>query len=150
MKTRVLVFDDDPAVCAILQFLLERYGCEVATYANPTLCPLIAPGATRCGAGESYADLIISDLEMPEMSGLELVSHLDRNGWKLPPVLLISGMWSRREVAAARRMDCHVLNKPFTVGTLYAWVDECMRTVDPNRSLCRPSPETARSDDAGF
>jgi CheY-like chemotaxis protein len=149
MKLRVLVFDDDPAVCAILGLLLERYGCEVMTYANPSMCPLVASELCRCGSGRSYADLIISDLEMPEMSGLDLVGRLDENGCKVPHVMLISGMWSNRELAVARQRDCHVMHKPFTVGTLYAWVDECARSIDPNRVLCPVTTETGpvnRSD----
>ena len=143
MKLRVLVFDDDPAVCAILRFLLERYGCEVMTYASPSLCPLVVPGRCQCRSGESCADLIISDLEMPEMNGLELVNRLGENGCKVPQVVLISGMWSGSEIASAQRMGCHVIHKPFTVGTLYAWVDQCMGEIDPNRILCPVNTNTA-------
>lgn len=147
MKLRVLVFDDDPAVCAILRLLLERHGCEVMTYTNPSLCPLVVAGRCQCGPGEWCADLVIADLEMPEMNGLELVNRLGENGCRVPRVVLISGTWSSQDVAATRQNDCHFISKPFTVGTLYQWVDECAQSLDPNRTLCPSRSILAAAED---
>ena len=139
MKLRVLVFDDDPAVRAVLQMLLERQGCEVMTYQDPSLCPLISNRVCQCGSNRGCADLIIADVSTPRLSGLDLAERLRRSGCKVPQVVLMAGTWSGEVVNKAQALDCQVVEKPFRVGTLYEWVEECMQRVDPARCLVDPT-----------
>jgi two-component system response regulator AtoC len=66
-KGRILVVDDDPSLRRVLQVQLEQEGYEIAVAASAqqTLSVLqLRP-----------FDLLITDLKMPEMSGLELLKH---------------------------------------------------------------------------
>src|SRR5512140_692951 len=65
-RHRILVVDDEPSVREMAQHVLESEGYEVLT-ANDGLGALIA-------LGRSLPDLIISDLNMPSMSGFELLA----------------------------------------------------------------------------
>ncbi|WP_025321313.1 PAS domain-containing hybrid sensor histidine kinase/response regulator [Deferrisoma camini] len=79
---RVLVVDDDPAVCEITAALVESLGYRVETAADGR------EAIERVEAGG--IDLVLSDVSMPHMGGLELLRALrDRN--RTLPVVLLSG-----------------------------------------------------------
>jgi len=76
---------------------------------------------------EGKPDLLITDLVMPSMTGIELVDHLEAKG-ELPPVLMTSGY--RPEFLAkgrGRTLDHPFLEKPWTVETLVANVKSILR-----------------------
>jgi CheY-like chemotaxis protein len=69
VKHRILVVDDDESVRDVFTLMLREKGYEVATAENGfdallKLKEVVIP------------DVIISDLNMPEMSGFEFLSHL--------------------------------------------------------------------------
>ncbi len=78
---RVLVVDDDPFVREILTFILEAGGFSVDTAED---------GVDAFGkliGGSSY-HVMVSDMNMPEMSGLELTRKLRESGVSMPIVVL--------------------------------------------------------------
>jgi two-component system, cell cycle response regulator CpdR len=112
----ILVVDDDPTVLGFVERALHTHGFDV----------LAAPGgkqALRTVFGTSPGpDVLISDIEMPGMSGIELAARLmaARPGLR---VILMSG--SPGSVALARErpgLVSAVLAKPFTVEELIAAV----------------------------
>jgi len=78
----VHVVDDDEAIRDSLAFLLESAGIRARTYPDPTAFldaePWEAPG------------VLITDVRMPQMNGLELVHALKAKGFALP-ILMITG-----------------------------------------------------------
>ena len=79
---RILVIDDEPAIRALLQTLLERGGYDVVT----------APDGKKAlrSFREAPADLIITDIFMPDMEGLETIREL-RNDYPDLQIIAISG-----------------------------------------------------------
>jgi len=67
-KGRILVVDDDPSLRRVLQVQLEQEGYEVAVTASAQ--------QTLSLLQLRHFDLVITDLKMPEMSGLELLKHV--------------------------------------------------------------------------
>ena len=67
----ILVIDDQETICALLLAALEGDGHEVLEASNGLL------GLER--SRERAADLVIIDLLMPEMGGLELIAELNRS-----------------------------------------------------------------------
>ena len=129
------MFEDDDLIRQMLEKALERLGCEVQSYANPGLCPLMREEACPCQLARVCADLIISDLNMPAISGLELVASLQKHGCRLQRYLLASGSWSEAQKESARRMGCEVVEKPFDLEFIRNWVNQCRLSIDPGRSL---------------
>ncbi len=67
-RPQILVVDDEPAVRENLGMLLESVGYDVAMAAN---------GVNAVSQlGRTVPDLIVTDLNMPEMSGMELIAHV--------------------------------------------------------------------------
>jgi CheY-like chemotaxis protein len=113
---RVLVAEDDPVVRTMLQRLLRDAGFEVRTAKHGDE----ALGMALRESGEF--DLVVTDVRMPVMDGLELARRL-RERWPGLPVLYISG-YDVELSAGSRRAGTRqsLLRKPFDL-------DELLREV---------------------
>lgn len=78
---KVLVVDDEPLICAIMESYLKKIAQVQKTASAQEALELIK---------NFQPDVIISDYHMPQMTGLEMVTNL-RNQNILTPVILISG-----------------------------------------------------------
>ena len=98
-KKRILIVEDDPEVMKTFDALLTRNGYEtsMANYALPALFR----------ATENPPDLILADLQMPMMTGLEMISqfkgHADTHDI---PVVVVTGCSSEESRAAAFKAGC--------------------------------------------
>jgi two-component system, OmpR family, KDP operon response regulator KdpE len=79
---RVLVVEDDEEINDLLVWYLVDGGCEVATADNGT-------EALACLSRASF-DVIVTDLVMPGMGGMQLLREIREGGASLP-VLVVSG-----------------------------------------------------------
>jgi DNA-binding response OmpR family regulator len=119
--TRILVADDDQDVRAALRVALEVEGYEVEA---------VPDGARAMQAHERRpADVLITDLFMPECDGFETVKHFRaRNPGML--IVVISG-WQRAQRADHLAVALHagadaILRKPFTPGELLDKLRYCV------------------------
>jgi len=115
MAKRVLLAEDDGEMCRLLADALRLEGYEVTeTFDGLELLDLI--DALRLEVLDDYllpVDLIISDIRMPWVSGLEVLREL-RQRDRATPVILITAFGDEQTHAEARRLGaCAVLDKPF-------------------------------------
>jgi EAL domain-containing protein (putative c-di-GMP-specific phosphodiesterase class I) len=83
VQRRVLVIDDEPAVLRVVALLLERRGFSVETAGN-------ARDGLELLARERF-HVILSDIIMPEMSGVDLLRELRRHDLDAPVILMTAG-----------------------------------------------------------
>jgi DNA-binding response OmpR family regulator len=113
-KPRVLIVDDETDYCEAMQDVLENAGANVFiandAYSAQTLFRLMVP------------DLLILDVMMPGMSGLELVGMLQAQvGWEQVPVIVASALaQSADRIAALDAGADAFLAKPFCSSELRA------------------------------
>ena len=67
---RIMVIDDDPNTCNLLNRILVKSGHDVMTETIPS-------NAVKSFRGDSF-DLVITDFYMPEMNGLELLEQIKK------------------------------------------------------------------------
>ena len=79
----VFVVDDEPVICVTLVAILNHYGYQAARYEDP----LRAIDAAQ----QTSPDLLVTDVMMPGMNGIELAIHF-QNLHPQCKVLLFSGM----------------------------------------------------------
>lgn len=75
---KILIVDDDPAIREILRAYLSREGYELGEAEDGVSALALAP----------TADLVVLDLMLPEMDGLEVARHLRRDLPDLPILML--------------------------------------------------------------
>jgi DNA-binding response OmpR family regulator len=120
MRTRVLVLDDQEYLRDIIAAILDDAGF-----------PSLAVGTTDEALrrlDELHPELLVLDMSLPEMSGLQFLEHLRaKPAWRTLPVVMVSGdpgmltpVYGRPNVVA--------LTKPFDVNVL---VDEVTRLLGP-------------------
>ncbi len=83
LKARILVVDDEPEITKVLRDLLVFAGFEVETAGN-------GKQAMSLLSGTRHFDLMITDMKMPEMDGLELL-RLTHQLKKTIPVVILTG-----------------------------------------------------------
>src|SRR5215469_12581743 len=111
MESDVLVVDDSAAIRKILQRVLRQTGMAINTI-------------HEAGDGEEAlqllrahkVDLVLSDINMPKMDGLELLAALKKSpDWMNVPVVMITTEGGETKVAEAVRLGANgYVRKPFT------------------------------------
>jgi CheY-like chemotaxis protein len=135
MRLRALIFDDDSVVRRVLWTVCDRRGYEVFTFPEPGLCPLQAEDRCPCDPETTCADVIISDLQMPNVQGLDFVESLKGKGCLCGNIALVSGGFSPQDIARGKALGCALFPKPFQVSEINGWLDQVEKSLAPDRVL---------------
>jgi CheY-like chemotaxis protein len=137
LKARVLLFEDDDIIRSALKNILDRYGYEVYDFPNPGMCPQYFSSNHDCLFDDSCSDIIISDVNMPVETGLELIKNRLASGCKIKFRALMSGDWNEYDLQYAEKIGCKVFHKPFDIEDLLEWLENCQEQIDQNRVLLK-------------
>ncbi len=121
-RERVLVVDDSPAIRHLVGDALTRQGFEVTTAVDGR------DGMERALAASPAYELILTDYDMPRMTGFEMVHALKREAQtRDTPVLMLTARDSRRDRAQMRAAGLTAyLVKPFTQDKCVAMVERML------------------------
>src|ERR671922_149166 len=123
-RGEILAVDDEPTIGDVVSRYLERagYATRVAADGNAALQL----------HGERAADLIVLDLMLPGVDGLEVMRRVRSDRTRRPAIILLTakGEESDRIVGLSLGADDYVV-KPFSPAELVARVDAVLRRVDP-------------------
>jgi DNA-binding response OmpR family regulator len=133
-KTRILIVEDEPAMVAGLRDNFEYEGYEVISAADG------AAGLESALANDP--DLVVLDVMMPRMSGLDVCKQLKTKKPGVPVIMLTArGQEIDKVVGLELGADDYV-TKPFSIRELMARVKAVLRRVSP-----APVPEVYRFSD---
>jgi CheY-like chemotaxis protein len=115
--SRILIVEDDSDLRVVIRMVLERAGYEVAEARH---------GAEALESiGVEMPDLVIADLTMPVMTGVELIDRIHANAATVSlPIVLLSGR--QVDSAVSQRVNAVVL-KPFEPADLVASIDRALQ-----------------------
>jgi DNA-binding response OmpR family regulator len=134
-KTRILIVEDEPAMVAGLRDNFEYEGYDVISAADG------AAGLERALADSP--DLVVLDVMMPQMSGLDVCKRLKAERPSLPIIMLTArGQEIDKVVGLELGADDYV-TKPFSIRELMARVKAVLRRASPQT----PAPEIYRFSD---
>jgi DNA-binding response OmpR family regulator len=148
MKPRVLIFDDNDALVVILKNILVERGYEVFTFSDRGVCPLFHTVDHIAMSDSICADIIISDLYLPNIDGLDIIRDRINNGCKVKCRALMSTAWSEADWQYAHKLGCKLFRKPFDLKEILEWLDECAKKVDADRRLINLSRDKKIIDEA--
>jgi DNA-binding response OmpR family regulator len=117
-EARVLVVDDDPSLRELISLVVGSGGHR----------PLRAESVPRALEllDRERVDLVVTDLNMPGLGGLDLLAELSSRA-SPPPALVVSGCRDEATVRAATLLGAlAVLEKPFSLKELRAAVDDAL------------------------
>lgn len=105
LNGRLLIVDDDPAVLQGLSEILEGEGFQIRT------CP-DAFSALEFVEYEKF-DVVLTDIRMPAVSGLELLEHVQRLDPDMPVIMMTGYADIEMAIEAVRHHAFDLLQKPF-------------------------------------
>ncbi|WP_433565508.1 response regulator [Nocardia sp. CA-151230] len=131
---KVLVVDDEPQILRALRINLSVRGYEVTTASNGA--------AALRAAAEKHPDVIILDLGLPDMDGIEVLAGL--RGWSTAPVIVLSARTdSSDKVEALDAGADDYVTKPFGMDELLARLRAAVRRSASTADTAEPVIETA-------
>lgn len=137
MQTRILLFEDDESTRNLVGMFLRAKGYEVLDFVSPVTCSLVSEKKCECPRNHACADMIITDMNMPGMTGLELIRGQIEKGCHAPPQnkVVISAALTREQEQELCALGCWCLRKPFKLPDLLGWVRSCEGNIPADREL---------------
>ena len=130
MKTRIFFVDDDENIRNLMKRYLELKGYDVHVFEKARICEVDMNNKCMQEENRICADIIISDVHMPEVSGMEFVEHLKSCQCKCRNIALISGVWSLENIQKAQEINCKIFSKPFIFNDIVDWIKGCEGRTD--------------------
>jgi len=120
---RILIAEDERHIRLALSLLLRQEGYEVEVAADGAEAYHKIAGQRR----DLPFQLLITDLRMPELDGIDLIDRLARQ--RIPiPVIVITGYGNREVAGKVRRRNCAAyLDKPFQPDDILRRIAEVLR-----------------------
>lgn len=131
----VHVIDDDEAVRDSLATLLEAAGLAVSAYGSA--------GAFLDGIDTAESGCVVTDVQMPEMTGLELLRRLSDRLPQFPVIVLTGEADVPTAVEALKNGALDLIEKPYSAETIVAAVRQALTQLE-----VRSHRETRRSEAA--
>ncbi len=123
---RVLLVDDDPVVVELVRFRLRKEGHRVLTAAS-------GEEALGVVAERGRPEVVVLDVSMPHMDGLELLGALRaQDGLADVPAIFLSGRLDPADVEAGRALGATYLTKPFVANALLRAIERALEPVGPS------------------
>lgn len=118
---KILIIDDEKAAIQMLSIMMTRLGFSVETECSPVRA------LSRFRQNPDHFDLVITDLTMPDMTGIELAKELHKTNNSLP-VILMTGYGKDIELTIPlNNYGVHkILKKPVKLAQLAASVNELL------------------------
>jgi two-component system KDP operon response regulator KdpE len=125
-KSRILIVDDDIGVIKSVRANLQARDCEVLTAMD---------GSEALEVFErELPDLVILDISMPKMSGLEVCSQIRK--WSQTPIIMLSARHDPDEKAKCLNIGADdYITKPFGVNEMIARVRAVLRRTKEMRTM---------------
>jgi len=135
--TRILFFGNQEEISSLYSLFLRSKGYEVLHFPSPNACALVNKQTCTCPREHVCADMIIADMEMAGMTGLELFRHQNERGCRAlseHKAVICKGLTNNQELEAAA-LGCKTLLKPFRLMDMMEWVRKCEQGILPDRKL---------------
>lgn len=124
MAKTILVVDDEPELHELISFALEREGYNVINAKNAF--------EGLDAIDKQPVDLVLLDIMMPKMDGLEMLSRLREHNKELLVIIMTALSTPEAAIGAMRDQASDFLSKPFDVNQLLAVVKNAFR-LEPEK-----------------
>ena len=132
---RILVFDDHQEILDLLRAVFDTRGYEVLTYPHPGACPIFDNENCSCPDGQSCTDIILMDINMPVMKGIDFIEKQMQKGCHCRHLALMSGDYTSDDMQRVSELGLKFFQKPFDIADVFDWLDQIEQNINPHRQL---------------
>jgi DNA-binding NtrC family response regulator len=129
MGKRIFVVDDEPKIGNLFSNVLERDGYAVEAFVSPR--SLIE----ALEAGSEEPDVVVADMIMPEMDGVELMETLQERELDVPIIIMTAHSSVQTAVEAMRQGAFHYLEKPVNLEEMRALLEKAIELYGAQQEL---------------
>jgi Fur family ferric uptake transcriptional regulator len=132
-KIRIILLEDEDMLRSLLSEFLKERGFEVLAYKNPVELNLDC----SCNDDENRVccDFLISDIKMPEMSGIDFFKWQIEKNCRISNIAFISAYWTLEDLDYVGSFNAAIFHKPFNILELNNWIESCLPDISRNRIL---------------
>jgi DNA-binding NtrC family response regulator len=129
MAKCIYVVDDEPKIGNLFSNVLERDGYQVESYLNPlSMLEALEEGATP-------PDVVVADMMMPEMDGVELMETLQERDVDVPVIIMTAHSSVQTAVEAMQQGAFHYLQKPVNLEEMRALLEKAIELYGAQQEL---------------
>jgi len=122
-KKLAVVVDDDPMVRNLLERILSSLGFETRVFESALDVPCKSD-EHDCQFEEGPPDVLITDIKMPGMNGIDFIRKCRKNGCCSKKIGIMAGYWQEYQGELADELECRKFQKPFAMQEIIDWVNE--------------------------
>jgi two-component system response regulator AtoC len=138
--SQILVVDDEPKMRRVLEIMLQKMGHRVLCAGN---------GIEALALFKAHSvDLVITDLRMPEMDGIELLAQLRSQGADVPVMVITAHGTIETAVTAMKHGACDYILRPFDIDVVEHAIERVLNDAEVARQNAFLRQEINRGWDA--
>ncbi|PSQ87814.1 MAG: sigma-54-dependent Fis family transcriptional regulator [Bacteroidetes bacterium QS_4_64_154] len=138
MSERIFVVDDEPKIGNLFSNVLEKDGYEVDAFVNPRSL------VEAFDEESEEPDVVVADMIMPEMNGVELMETLQERGLDAPIIIMTAHSSVQTAVEAMRQGAFHYLEKPVNLEEMRALLEKAIELYGAQQELQQIKTEKQR------
>jgi CheY-like chemotaxis protein len=127
---QILVVEDHLELAELLQMILENEGYEVRCVETGLDALRVFIHLSEDENPEFHPDLILLDLRLPDMSGVEVVEELQKSQPAVPPVVFLSAESPHTLNLAANSVGATAVRKPFEFDDLFQAIEGALAAAE--------------------
>ncbi len=121
----IMVVDDEQSMCDFLEIALKRNGYQVSCFTD-------AFAAVESLEDESY-DLVICDLKMPSMNGLEMLRTIKKRSPAIETIMITAFASTSTVIEAMKNGAFDYISKPFKIDEILLTVEKALKNSQLQR-----------------
>ncbi|MDX1530843.1 MAG: sigma-54 dependent transcriptional regulator, partial [Rhodothermales bacterium] len=139
-QKRVFICDDDPKIGELFAKVLQRDGYDATAFTNPV-------AMLETIDGGDVPDLLLTDLMMPDMTGMQLIEEMRGRNLTLPIIMMTAHSSVQTAVEAMRVGAFHYLQKPVNLEEMRALLAKALDLYSDRHELREIKKERKQAHD---
>jgi two-component system OmpR family response regulator len=120
---QILIVEDHPETEELVRMVLEEEGYRVQSVDTGRAAIRKIASASKDESAQFRPDLILLDLRLPDMDGVEVVKELRQDQTTVPPVVFVSADPAKTLTEAANSVGASAIRKPFEFEDLFRAIE---------------------------
>jgi len=119
---KAALVDDEDVIRQFMTAVLELHGFDVQAFVDPTECLPRWRGPDGGVSERGWTDIVVTDIRMPRMSGIDFAEELVSSGFDPARVAVMSGSWTDEDTERVGALGCARFAKPICIQHFSEWL----------------------------